>query len=176
MAKAKSLFRITGKVTVYSYPADKIKSYHDHVLIGEGWAFPSVHYARCMENGWIKDIGDILVVNAGLNQIILLLNGGSTTSFGFCGVGSDGTIVTPTDTDLNTPITRIAVTYIYQSANVGHWDTFFNAATGNGTWLETCLASALSGGIMLCRKVITSFVKSSSNTGTISWQITVTAV
>lgn len=176
MVRNHAKIKITGRVVVYSYPKNIIKSYHDHILIGEGWAFPSVHYARCKQNGWITDEGDNLVVNAGLNQLILLLNGSSTTSFGFCGVGSGTTAVAATDTDLTTPIVRIAVTNIYQNANIGHWDTFFNAATGNGNWNETCLASAVSAGIILCKKIITLFPKTTSNTGTVAWSITVTAV
>lgn len=176
MVRSHAKFKITGKVTIYKYPSNIIKSYHDHILIGESRAFPCVHYARCKERGWIIDEGDNLIVNAGLNQLILLLNGSSTTAFTFCGVGSGNIVVAPTDIDLTTPIVRIAVTTPYQNANVGHWDTFFNSATGNGTWMETALFSAISAGIMLCKKLITSFPKTTSNTATVAWTITVTAI
>lgn len=177
--KVKSTFRISGTVTLYSFPAEIIPTYHDYLLIGEGKAFPSVHRARCIENGWIKEEDKNLVVNAGLNQIVLLLNGGSATNFQSCGVGSGTSTVLATDTDLTTPITRISVTAIYQSANVGHWDTFFNSTTGTGTWGEAGLFSTntLASGIMLCKKLFTStFPKTTSNTSTVAWTLTVTAV
>lgn len=172
-----SKFKLTGRAIAYAYPGDTIPTWHDHCLIGGSlFVFPSVHYAVCKENGWIKDESDNLVVNAGLAQIILLLNGGSTTSFGFCGVGSGSSTVLPGDTDLTTPIVRLAVTSIGQSANVGSWATFFPMGSGTGTWNESGLFSLVSAGIMLCKKLIGPFSKTALITATIAWQITVTAV
>lgn len=140
------------------------------------FVFPSVHYAVCKENGWIKDESDNLVVNVGLSQIILLLNGGSSAFFAFAGVGSGLSAVMSGDTDLTTPIVRLAVTSISQSSNVGTWSTFFPINIGNGTWNEAALFTLISGGIMLCKKLLGPFTKTSGITATLSWNITVTAV
>ena len=170
-------FKITGRAIVYAYPGTIIPTWHEHCLIGGSlFVFPSVHYAVCKENGWIRDESDNLVVNTGLAQIILLLNGGSSVYFAFCGVGSGSSTVLPGDTDLTTPIMRLAVTSIGQSANVGTWSTFFPIGIGTGTWSEAGLFSLISAGIMLCKKLIGPFSKTSGITATVSWTITVTAV
>ncbi len=160
---------IRANVEVRMYDEKYIKTYKDYLIAKNRGLLDKVTIQ--------KDTGENLVVNAGLNQIILLLNNGSAVNFTFCGVGSSNTAVLATDTDLNTSIVRIAVTNIYQSANVGHWDTFFNSTTGNGTIWESGLFSLVSAGIMLCHKLLgSSFAKTTNNTMTISWTLQVSAV
>lgn len=165
----KAQFRITANVKVLGYDKKDVPDYKTYLKLKESGDLEKFAI--------YKDEGTNLVVNAGLNQVIALLLGLNTTSFGFCGVGSSSTAVSATDTDLNTPIGRIAVTNAYQVSNVGHWDTFFSSSQDNGTWNESGLFSLVSGGIMLCHKLLSStFTKSSSNTATVTWTITVTAV
>lgn len=167
--RRKSQIKITGNVNILGFDAKKVKTFDDYLRLKK--------LGQLEKHTIYKDLGDNLVVNAGLNQIIALIIGSNTTSWGYCGVGSSSTAVTATDTDLNTPIARIAVTSPYQVSNVGHFDTFFSVSQGNGTWNESGIFTASSGGIMLCHKVLgSSFVKSSSNTANVSWQITLTAV
>ncbi|HJU13655.1 MAG TPA: hypothetical protein VJ792_04290 [Candidatus Nitrosotalea sp.] len=169
--RPKSRFRLSGHVEAYMFDAKKVPTFDDYLRLRQRNELEKFVL-------W-KDKGDNLVVNAGLARIILLLNAGSTTAFGSCGVGSGTNNPAPTDTDLQTAITRITVTNITQSANVGYWNTFFSSAVGNGTWNETGLfdTNTLGSGTMLCRKLFSSsFPKTSLNTATIAWQLTVTAV
>lgn len=124
------------------------------------------------------DDGKNLVVNAGADQIANLICGVNTSSFTHCAAGSNSTAVAASDTALNTQIgSRVSVGYRYlESTGKGHFDTLFGTSDANGTWLETGLFTASSGGTMLARKIISSFVKSSTNTAVIAWTITFTPV
>lgn len=165
----KAQIRITANVDVYGFDKDQVPDYETYLKLkqsGELEKFSIYH-----------DKGENLVVNAGLNQIIALIIGSSSTFWAFTGVGSGSTTPAATDTDLTTPIGRIGVTNAYQVSNVGHFDTFFSSTQDNGTWNESGIFTAASSGIMLCHKLLaSSFTKSSSNTATVSWTITITAV
>jgi hypothetical protein len=170
-APAKAPILLKGHVQAYIWDKKQVPTFADYLRIQRRNELDK--YAV-----W-KDKGDNLIVNPGLGQIIALLLGSSTISFPSCGVGSGTNTPTPTDSDLQTPITRISVTQLSPSANIGYWNTFFAGSVGNGTWNETGLFSTntLASGIMLCRKLFgSSFVKTSSNTGTVAWTITATAV
>lgn len=165
----KAQFRITANVKVLGFDKENVPDYETYLKLKDS--------GELEKFAIYKDEGTNLVVNAGLNQTVALLLGLNTTSFGYCGVGSSTTVVSATDTDLNTAIGRIAVTNAYQVSNVGHWDTFFSSSQDNGTWNESGLFSAAAAGIMLCHKLLAStFTKTSSNTATVTWTITVTAV
>ena len=163
----RSRFSLTGRVEAFLFDAKKVPTFEDYLKLRQRNELDQYVV-------W-KNICKNLVVNAGLAQIIALLQGTSTTAFPSCGVGSGTNVPAPTDTDLQTPITRISVTQLSQSANLGYWNTFFSGAVGNGTWNETGLFSTntLASGIMLARLLFSSsFAKTSANTGTIAWQIT----
>lgn len=169
--RPRARFAISGRVEACMYDAKKVPTFEDYLRLRNLGELDKYVV-------W-KDKGENLVVNAGLARIILLLNGSSTTSFASCGVGSGTNTPAATDTDLQTAITRISVTNITQSANVGYWNTFFASSVGNGTWNESGLfdTNTLGSGTMLCHKLFSSsFPKTSLNTATVAWQLTVTAV
>lgn len=125
---------------------------------------------------YLQYSGKNLVVDAGMNYIIGLMNGTNSTAFSYCAAGSNGTAVTSGDTALNTQIgSRVSVTNKYSTSLNAKFDTFFSTTDANGTWQELGLFTASSGGTMLCRKIISSFVKSSSNTAVVAWTITLSA-
>lgn len=166
----RSGFRLTGHVESHIFKKYEVPTFEHYLKLKQRKELDL--YAV-----W-KDKRDNLVVNAGLNNVILLLNGGAGVSFPSCGVGSGTALVAPTDTDLTTPIIRISVTQIGQAANVGYWNTFFAGSVGNGTWNETGLFSTNTpaSGVMLAHLLFgSSFVKTSSNTGTVAWTITASA-
>jgi len=165
MVESKAQFQLTGNVKIYSHPADF--TYEDFKKLTEKEKEECLVFA-----------GDNLVVNAGLNQIVALLIATNTNSITYCGVGSNSTAVTAADTDLNTAIgSRLAITNRYAgTTGVGHFDTFYSSSSNNGTWLETGLFDASSSGNMICRKIISSFVKSSTNTATVAWTLTLSAI
>jgi len=127
----------------------------------------------------LVDEGRNLIVDAGLNLIgSILANTNAGAYIQYCAVGSNGTAVLNTDTALNTQIDpRVSISNLYSgSTGIFHFDTFFTTTSNNGTWLEAGLFDSSGGGNMLCRKVLSSFVKSSSNTATLAWTITWVAV
>lgn len=163
--KVNAQFRLTANVKIYSHPSDF--TYQDYQLLSE----------RAKEASLV-DEGKNLVVNAGLNQIVQLLIGGNTNSITYCGVGSNSTAVTAADTDLNTAIgSRLSITNRYAgTTGVAHFDSFYSSSSNNGTWLETALFDASSSGDMICRKIISSFVKATTNTATVAWTLTISAI
>lgn len=157
---------ISGQVLVTGFNADYVKTFDDYLS------------ERKRRQGRIyQDVGHNLIVDAGSNQIGNLCVGANTNSFTHNGVGSSTTAVAAGQTDLQTPITRIAVTSRYQVSNASHFDTFWDSATGNGTWNETGIFTAISSGTMGSRKVLSSpFTKSTANTATVAWTWTISPI
>ncbi len=158
-------FTLTANVKLYELPANF--TYADYQVLEKHGEL----------DGYLRDEGKNLVVDAGLVYVLGLMTAANSGSFTYCGVGSNSTAVTSGDTTLNTEISsRVAVTNRYLTSLSAKFDTFFATTDCAGTWLETALFTASSSGTMLCRKIISSFVKSSSNTAVIAWTITGAAV
>lgn len=164
---------------VYSKPDDRVLSLDYNVEVFSlpaDWTYADFQaLSDRAKEGFLHERGHNLVVNAGLDQIGNLILGINTSSFTHCGVGSDGTAAAAGQTALTTQIgSRVSVTSRYLvSTGAAHFDTFFDSSTGAGTWLEVGLFTASSGGTMLARKVISSFVKSTSNTAVVAYTVTI---
>lgn len=102
----------------------------------------------------------------------------SDSGFTHCRVGSGTNTPAAGDTDMQTIIgSGLTVTARYRSSLSAYYDTYFSTTDNNGTWNETGLATAATGGILLCRRKFSSaFVKASTNTALISWSVTLAAV
>ncbi len=141
--------------------------------------FPTYEPIKKAEMLGLKPLKSIrrrnLVVTAGKNFIADLLIAAQTASFTHCGVGSGTNAPAAGDVDLQTAISpRKTITDRYRSNNIAKFDTFFSSADNTGTWNEAGLFTALTGGTMLSRALISpAITKDSSKTVTISWQITV---
>jgi hypothetical protein len=126
------------------------------------------------------DAGHNLLVSQGLNFIVDRIIGSSVTYIGYCGVGTGTNAAAATDTTLQTQVgTRQVVTNPYRgTTGRAHFDTFFEAvSTWNGAITETGLFkdSTTSGtDVLLARKIIDTFTKTTSNAMMISWLITFT--
>lgn len=152
--------KVGYNVEVFALPPDF--TYEDYLALSE----------RHRE-GYLAERQHNLVVNAGLDQLGNLVLGINTSSFTHCGVGSSNTAVAAGQTDLQTGITRIAVTNRYLvSTGAAHFDSFFSSATGNGTWLEVGLFTASSSGTMLNRTVIASFTKDTTKSAVVAITVT----
>ena len=154
----KNKFNITGNVSLYELPAD----------------FTYDRF-KALENkqNYLIDKGENLVVSIGIHQIILLMIGSNTSSFTHCGVGSGTATPAAGDLDLTTAIGRNTVNDRYRVGLSGYWNTFFGKNDQNGTWEETCLATAATGNNILChRKLSATFTKDTSKSAVISWVIT----
>jgi len=156
---AKSQFSIKGNVSLYELPPDF--TYDDFEKLEN-------------KEKYLKDRGDNLAVDTGLQQILLLMIGSNTNSFTLCDVGSGSTAAAVTDTALETSIGTNTINARYRIGNTGYFNTFFGKNDENGTWAETGLFNASS--VMLCRRLLSSpFVKSTSNSAVVAWTITLTA-
>lgn len=165
---AEQRFKLQGRVKVYSFSKD--------------FTFAQYEQMRDLQPSklatFLHDEGDNLAVNAGLDQACNLLLGINTNSFTHCGVGSSNTAAAAGQTALVSQLgSRNTVTSRYLvSTGAAHFDTFFASGDAAGTWQETGLFTASVSGTMLARRVISSFVKSASNTAVVAWTITLVAV
>lgn len=126
------------------------------------------------KESYLADRGHNLVVDNGLQQIILLMIANNTNSFTLCGVGSGTTTPISTDTALATSIGTNTINSRYRVGNIAYFNTFFGKNDNNGTWAETGIFTA--GSVLLCRrKYDTVFTKDTSKAAVISWTITLTA-
>lgn len=102
----------------------------------------------------------------------------SDSGFTHCRVGSGTNTPAAGDTDMQTIIgSGLTVTSKYRSSLSANYDTFFSTTDNNGSWNETGLATASTGGTLLCRRKFSStFTKSTSNTAVVAWAITLAAV
>jgi hypothetical protein len=140
--------------------------------------FADTKSARKSRQGMLEepDIGENLVVDAGLLQIGNLWLGLSAATATHCGVGSGTTDPGALQVDLVTPIERVSITEKFQVANASHADTFFDTTQGNGTINESGLFNASSGGTMFCRRKLSSAkTKDNTKTMTVAWSVTLTA-
>lgn len=120
-----------------------------------------------------------LVVTAGLGYIAdrMKNDSGTTAVMSHMAVGSDNTAAAAGQTDLlsilgsrealdSTTVTGSSVEYIAS----------FEAGEGTGAIVEAGIFNASTGGTMLCRTVFSTVNKAASDTMTITWTITLSAV
>ena len=123
--------------------------------------------------------GRNLVVTAGLNQLASALIGADTFSAStwYLELGTGSTAVNASDTALVTPDTatwRVATVAEVSSATTT-LETFYPTSVANGSWTELALftgATATAGSGTLFARILTSWSKTSSQTATVSWTVT----
>ena len=123
--------------------------------------------------------GRNLVVTAGLNQLASALIGADTFSAStwYLELGTGTTAVNASDTALVTPDTatwRVATVAEVSSATTT-LETFYPTSVANGSWTELALftgATATAGSGTLFARILTSWSKTSSQTATVSWTVT----
>lgn len=123
--------------------------------------------------------GENLVVTSGLNQMAQALIGGDTFSAStwYIELGTGTTAVTSSDTALATPSTstwRVATVTEVTSATCTI-ETFYPTTVANGDWTELGLftgATSTAGSGTLFARLLSSWSKTSSQTATVSWTVT----
>ena len=123
--------------------------------------------------------GPNLVVTAGLNQLASALIGADTFSAStwYLELGTGSTAVNASDTALVIPGTatwRVATVAEVSSATTT-LETFYPTSVANGSWTELALftgATATAGSGTLFARILTSWSKTSSQTATVSWTVT----
>ena len=123
--------------------------------------------------------GPNLVVTAGLNQLASALIGADTfsaTSW-YLELGTGTTAVNAGDTALVTPDTATWRTSSVAevSSATATLEAFYPTSVANGSWTELALfsgATATAGSGTLFARILTSWSKTSSQTATVSWTVT----
>lgn len=134
------------------------------------------------KTGKIKDVDFVhnTFVTVGKNSIAAALMGTTTNNQGiitYCAVGTSVIAATLADTKLTSEIFRKLVSVRSVSGKVATFQTFFTTAEANGTLREAGLfgdgASVTTDSGTLFSKLAINRVKSSSDTLTMSWDITI---
>lgn len=123
---------------------------------------------------------DNMVVTAGKNAIADALRGTTANNKGiitYCAVGTGTTAPALADTTLQTEIARKLVSVRTVDGKTAVFQTFFTTSEGNGTLREAGLfgddaSGTANSGTLFCRVAI-SRTKSSSDTLTITWNVTI---
>lgn len=123
--------------------------------------------------------GPNLVVTAGLNQLASALIGADTfsaTSW-YLELGTGTTAVNAGDTALVTPDTATwrTASVAEVSSATATLEAFYPTSVANGSWTELALfsgATATAGSGTLFARILTSWSKTSSQTATVSWTVT----
>lgn len=121
-----------------------------------------------------------MVVTTGKNSIADGLKGTETNNKGiitYCAMGTGGTAPTEANTSLQTELGRKLISVRSVSGNVATFETFFTTSEVNGTLLEAGLfgddaSATANSGTLFCR-VIISRTKSSNDTLSLSWTVTI---
>lgn len=116
-----------------------------------------------------------LVTAAGCNLIRDLLNGTSTKYITHVGVGSGTVPVDTSDTALHVETHRGEVTSRVAANGLLTLQLFINSAQANGPISEAGLFNAATGGDLFAHVVFPVFIKSTSLTVTLTWDITLAA-
>lgn len=126
-----------------------------------------------------KDIIKVnnMIVTAAKNTIANRLIGSSVGYITYCALGTGSTAPVAGNTTLGTELFRKLVSVKSVSTNIATFQTFFTSSEGNGTLGEAGLfgddATASSGTGTLFSRLLISRVKSSSDTLTLTWTITI---
>lgn len=121
-----------------------------------------------------------LLVNTGIQLMLDKLIGGAGTVFdntnAYIGTGNSSTAASATDTDLlgaSKERVGMEATFPNRTNQTMSWKSVFGTTEGNYEWLEIGIFNASTSGTMLNRKVVSKGTKSSSDTWTITINITI---
>lgn len=116
-----------------------------------------------------------LVVTTGLAFIISRMAAATANPMSHMEVGTGGTAAAAADTALGAAIasSRTALTSSTVSGNTITYSASFGTGVGTGAITEAGIFNASSAGTMLCRTVFPVVNKQSTDTMTITWQVSV---
>ncbi len=134
---------------------------------------------RDAKTGRIKsrDTYNNMFVTAGKGIVAQWMSGQGNAGITYCALGTGTPAPTLADTGLTTELVRKLISVRSFAANVATFQTFFGTTEGNGTLKEAGLfgdlASATPGSATLFSKIQITRTKTSSDTLTLTWTITV---
>jgi len=114
-----------------------------------------------------------LVVTTGKEFIASRIVSNSASIVGYMGIGDDPTAVSLSQTTLGNQLSRLAVDSTTVSGTNVTFTTTFGTGAGTGSIQEAGLFNNSSGGTMLCRTTFPVITKSSGETITVTWVVSV---
>jgi len=118
-----------------------------------------------------KEIVNNIVVNVGKERVAKLLNGVSTTSFGFIGIGTGTNAPATSQTSLQSQVKREGSTQSYEANYKSVFEKTFSFASSY-TITEAGVFSLAVGGVMLDRFIFTG--KEVNDVSTLYIKVTIT--
>tara|TARA_R110000822_G_scaffold310366_3_gene442856 strand:+ start:1549 stop:1998 length:450 start_codon:yes stop_codon:yes gene_type:complete len=129
-------------------------------------------------SGEVKETREIknLVVTTGLGFICSRMAGTSSGVMSHMGLGSGSTAASASDTDLGSILgSREALDSSTASANTIQYIASYSQGSATGAVTEAGIFNASSSGTMLCRTVFPVINKSSDDTISVTWLLTLSA-
>ena len=114
-----------------------------------------------------------LVVTTGKNYVASRMKDTTAAAMTHMAVGSGSTAAAASDTALGNELDRQALTSTTVNNNTITYVATFGAGDGTGAVTEAGLFNASSGGSLLCRTVFSVVNKSSTDSMTITWVVTI---
>ena len=129
----------------------------------------------------VEEIHGNLGMNAGIQLLLDLLIGAGGTAYnnanGYIGVGDSNTAAAAGQTDLQAATNKtrkgMEATYPQRSGQTISFRSVFGTSDANYAWEEWGIFNASTSGVMLNRKVESKGTKTSSDTWTLTCQITI---
>ena len=136
----------------------------------------NVEFILTDQDGNVKETRNIknLVVTVGKNFIASRMAGTASAVMSHMAVGSSSTAPITANTDLGTTLgARKALTSTTNTNNTVVYVATFAPGEGTGAIVEAGIFNALTAGTMLCRTTFLAVNKSSLDTLTINWTVTI---
>ena len=130
------------------------------------------HLVISINDEVVQDIPN-LVVTAGKGYVASRMKDATTTAMSHMAIGTGSTAAAAGDTALGSESARVAMAGTAVSGAVVTYTATFPAGTGTAAITEAILVNAASSGTILARTVFPVINKSSSDSCSISWAVTV---
>ena len=130
------------------------------------------HLVISINDEVVQDIPN-LVVTAGKGYVASRMKDASTTAMSHMAIGTGSTAAAAGDTALGSESARVAMAGTAVSGAVVTYTATFPAGTGTAAITEAILVNAASAGTILARTVFPVINKSSGDSCSISWAVTV---
>ena len=127
------------------------------------------------ENNLVKQIQTVpnLVVDLGKEFIVNRMIGTSENIMSHMAVGTNNSAVQVDDDSLTTELERVSLDSSSVVGTTVSYVAEFGAGVGTGSLTEAGIFNDATAGTMLCRTTFATIVKSSADTLTITWNITI---
>lgn len=130
------------------------------------------HLTIALNGETVQDVPN-LVVTTGKNFVASRIKDTTDAAMSHMAIGSGTTAAAAGDTALGTELDRQALTSTTVTNNTVTYVATFGAGDGTGAVTEAGLLNASSSGSLLCRTVFSVVNKSSTDSMTITWVVTI---